>query len=265
MRAMIVNSALQLAACSSVFLILGCVEMSKMSSFEGPVAMSSPEGVALLEDAESLKGFSRVIEKFETQVTQTYCGVASSVIALHAIGAQAPEAPQWKPYRSFTQESFFDSVAVGVVSESKVRAGGMTLDELGRLLEAKGARAEILHAEMTDLSTFRQRVRSILRTDQGVVLVNYYRPAVAQQGGGHISPLGAYAEAADAFLLLDVARYRLPPVWIEASSLWKAMQAVDSESGRTRGFVIVTSHPPTDSAASMGLNDATTSEKVGPR
>ncbi|MBX3316168.1 MAG: phytochelatin synthase family protein [Phycisphaeraceae bacterium] len=265
MSAMLSKLALTLATFSSVLLLVGCVDTSKTGSFRGPLAMTSPEGVALLEDAESLKGFSRVIEKFETQATQTYCGVASSVIALHAVGVTAPEVPQWKPYRAFTQESFFDGVAVGVVSESKVRASGMTLDELGRLLEAKGARAEIVHADMTDLNTFRQRVRGTLRADQGVVLVNYHRPAVAQPGGGHISPLGAYSAAADAFLLLDVARYRLPPVWIDTPSLWKGMQAIDSESGRSRGFVIVTSPRPTDSAAAPGLHDAATSEPLEPR
>jgi len=34
--------------------------------------------------------------------------------------------------------------------------------------------------------------------------VNYKRSAIGQKGGGHISPLGAYDEISDSFLVLDV-------------------------------------------------------------
>jgi len=49
----------------------------------------------------------------------------------------------------------------------------------------------------------------------------------------------AYHEASDSFLILDVAAYKYPPVWVPAQALWEAMQAVDSTSGRSRGFVVV--------------------------
>ncbi len=41
------------------------------------------------------------------------------------------------------------------------------------------------------------------------------------------------------FLILDVSRYKYPPVWVKASELWQAMVTVDSVSGKTRGFVLV--------------------------
>jgi hypothetical protein len=40
-------------------------------------------------------------------------------------------------------------------------------------------------------------------------------------------------------LLLDVASYKYPPVWVSAEALCKAMNTLDSDSGKTRGFVVV--------------------------
>jgi len=37
-----------------------------------------------------------------------------------------------------------------------------------------------------------------------LAIVNYKRSAIGQKGGGHISPLGAYDEISDSFLVLDV-------------------------------------------------------------
>ncbi|MCV3216990.1 phytochelatin synthase family protein [Plectonema radiosum NIES-515] len=51
--------------------------------------------------------------------------------------------------------------------------------------------------------------------------------------------LQASNEQTDRFLILDVSRYKYPPVWVKAADLWKAMSTTDSESGKTRGFVFV--------------------------
>jgi len=72
------------------------------------------------------------------------------------------------------------------------------------------------------------------------VIVNYLRRAIGQQTGGHISPLAAYDAAADRFLILDVARYKYPPVWVKASELFDAMNTADAANdNRTRGYVLV--------------------------
>jgi len=57
--------------------------------------------------------------------------------------------------------------------------------------------------------------------------------------GGHISPIAAYNEESDRLLILDVSRYKYPPVWVKTEELWQAMATVDSVSGKTRGFVLV--------------------------
>ena len=44
----------------------------------------------------------------------------------------------------------------------------------------------------------------------------------------------------DRFLILDVARYKYPPVWVNASDLFAAMNTTDSaNNNKTRGYVLV--------------------------
>ncbi len=58
--------------------------------------------------------------------------------------------------------------------------------------------------------------------------------------GAHWSPLAAYHEGTDRFLVLDVARFRYPPYWATAADLFKAMNTTDLDSGKSRGFVVAT-------------------------
>jgi hypothetical protein len=72
--------------------------------------------------------------------------------------------------------------------------------------------------------------------------VNFLRKALGEERGGHISPLGAYDEKADRFLIFDVARYKYPPVWVKTSDLFDAMNTTDSSNdNKTRGYVLISS------------------------
>lgn len=62
---------------------------------------------------------------------------------------------------------------------------------------------------------------------------------MGQEKGGHISPIAAYNQETDRFLILDVSRYKYPPIWVKTADLWRAIATVDSVSGKTRGFVFV--------------------------
>lgn len=46
-------------------------------------------------------------------------------------------------------------------------------------------------------------------------------------GGGHFSPLGAYHASTDSFLIVDVAKYKYPPVWVAAETLFSSLATVD--------------------------------------
>ena len=71
------------------------------------------------------------------------------------------------------------------------------------------------------------------------MVVNYLRKVIGQESGGHISPIAAYNKETDRFLILDVSRYKYPPVWVKAEELWQAINTVDSDGEKTRGFVLV--------------------------
>jgi len=63
---------------------------------------------------------------------------------------------------------------------------------------------------------------------------------MGQETGGHISPLAAYDEDTDRFLILDVARYKYPPVWVTAADLYGAMNTKDSDNDdKMRGYVLI--------------------------
>ena len=55
--------------------------------------------------------------------------------------------------------------------------------------------------------------------------------------GGHISPLGAYDEMSDSFLIMDVDPNIAPWVWVESDDLIGAMRTFDTVENR--GYVLV--------------------------
>ncbi len=186
----------------------------------------SSAGVALLESAVRAD-YDALLPHFETQERASWCGVASSVTVLNTLG------------RSIDQQGLFTSEAAAVRSGLMTTLAGMTLDELGGLIGAHDAQAQVTHAEDSDVDSFRDLLRRNLADDGDFVIVNYLRGSILQAGGGHISPIGAYDQATDRALLMDVATYKYPPVWVEVPALFAAMNTVDSSSGRSRGWVEV--------------------------
>ena len=204
------------------------------------IGFDTPEGETLLIASKSKNDFFPLITQFVTQNNQAYCGVASIVMVLNSLKIPAPEAPQYKPFRVFTQDNFFSNEKTRtVVTPEVVSRQGMTLDELGGLLGSYDVKVNVYHAGDTSLEEFRKLAAENLKQPGNFVIINYLRKEIGQERGGHISPLAAYNELTDRFLIMDVSRYKYPPVWVKAADLWKAMNTVDSTAGKTRGFVFV--------------------------
>ncbi|MBV8664091.1 MAG: phytochelatin synthase family protein, partial [Hyphomicrobiales bacterium] len=166
----------------------------------------------------------------------------SMTMVLNALGAPAPASQEYQPYRVFTQDNLLDATTDAVLPRDVVARQGMTLDQLGALLALRAA-SEVRHAADGGLEAFRADARAALGAGDRFVLVNYLRSALGQQAGGHISPLAAYDEKTDRFLILDVARYKYPSVWVTASDLFAAMNRIDPVSGTTRGYALVSAKP----------------------
>lgn len=217
------------------------------------VALDSPEGQRLFEEADARADYWSLSEQYLTQRSGNFCGVASGVMVLNALQVSAPVDDEIGA-SFYTQDNFFDDCARRVLSPK--RMPGMTIDQLADLLQCHPARARAVHAGDTTLADFRAIAAKNLATAGDFIVVNYERARVGQDEMGHISPLGAYDAKADKFLVLDVARYKYPPVWVDAAALFGAMRTDDFVSGRTRGFVTVSAaaSPPGPTGARAARN-----------
>ena len=189
------------------------------------VAVTSPEGQGLLDDADAVADYQRLSESFQQQSLRSYCGVASGTIVLTALG------------RNVSQEDFFTDEASRVRSRLSVMLGGMSLPDFAALMNAHGAEVSTMHADTSSLEEFRAAVERNLSSEDDYLLVNYQREVLGQERVGHISPLAAYDRDSDKVLILDTASYKYPPTWVPMESLFAAMSTIDSACGKTRGFI----------------------------
>lgn len=204
------------------------------------IGLDSAAGERLLLDSEARQAYWPLGMQFVTQKTQAYCGVASIVMVLNALGVPAPTTPEFAPFRTFTQDNVLTAETEKILPQAVLARQGMTLDQLGRILETHGVTAEVHHAGAGSLDAFRRLAVEHLGRKDRHVLVNYLRRTLGQEHGGHISPLAAYDADTDRFLILDVSRYKYPPVWVRAADLFAAMDTPDPDNDhRTRGFVLV--------------------------
>jgi hypothetical protein len=202
-----------------------------------PVPLAGAEGQALLQRSEARADYAPLVQEFLTQANLAYCGVASAVMALNSMAVPAPPAAGYGRYRFWTQDNLFQPATAPFVRPERVAREGMTLEQLAGLLERQGLKVQWWTADRFDAASLRGLLRRSLADPGDRLLVNYDRPALGQAGGGHISPLAAYDARSDRVLILDVARYRYPSVWVRLEDLLRAMRSVDKTSGRSRGLV----------------------------
>jgi Phytochelatin synthase len=205
------------------------------------VGFTSHDGESYFAESDAREAYFPLASNFLTQKTQAYCGVASIVMVLNALSIPAPPVPEYEPYRTFTQDNVLTPQTDAVLPREVLARQGMTLDQIGGILLTQPVKVEIHHAAESSVDEFRKVARSYLGEPGHFVLINYLRRAIGQEDGGHISPLGAYDGKTDRFLILDVARYRYPPVWVTTTDIFDAMNTRDSDNeNKTRGFVLVT-------------------------
>jgi len=207
---------------------------------ENLVGASTDAGEALLVGAEAREAYFPLADHFVTQKTQSFCGVASMTMVFNALAIPAPVVPEYKPYNTFTQDNVLDDATEAVIPKATILKQGMTLDQLGAAIATKPVEVSVRHAADSSLAQFRTEASEHLAKDGHFVIVNYLRKAMGQETGGHISPLAAYDAETDRFLILDVARYKYPPVWVTSADLYGAMNTADADNdNKTRGYVLI--------------------------
>ncbi len=86
------------------------------------------------------------------------------------------------------------------------------------------------------LDAFRSKLKNSLI--DGFVVINFDRKGINEVGGGHSLPIAAYSPDNDRFLMMEVARYKYPSVWVSTTDLFRASLAVDKVSNKSRGLLI---------------------------
>ena len=222
----------------------------------GDLALNDTLGWARLATASHQARFPSVAIHLATQRNQAFCSAATAATILNALGnagVRAPVDAMYAPHAYFTQRSVFESACVRAVpthlgdgtrvSAGFVAAHGATLDEWAAYLECfasvSHAHAQSDGSDASEPSGSVEAFRAALTRPDAIVGVNFHRPEIGELGGGHMSPVAAYDEATDTALVMDVSRYKYPPVWTPVSNLHAAMRAVDEASGLSRGWVVV--------------------------
>lgn len=207
---------------------------------ESLIALNSDNGQALLIEAEAQTDYFDLAIHFTNQVHPAFCGPASIAMVLNALDVPRPASDMTLGLGMFDQENVFTPATEAVKPRARIERAGLTLDELGGMFEAHSVAASVHHAADSSLEEFRRTAIDSIEDAESFVLVNYLRSSLGQERGGHISPLGAYDAETDRFLILDVTRYKYPPVWVDAAALFDAMNTPDSDNDdRSRGYLLV--------------------------
>lgn len=211
------------------------------------VYLNTPQGADRLLAAQLRSQFFAVQPYVESQKNLAFCGPASIAAVLNSLDIPRPGVEQLYPYPFFTQDNIFTPATQRIKSHVQVSSRGMTLAEVTAFINSLGAKASLHYADQLDLGQFRSLLQAALANPDGRIIVNYSRQPLGQSGTGHMSPLAAYDAGSDSVLLLDVAKFKYPPVWIRLADLWEALRTIDPDSGKSRGVVVI-EKPPNPSA-----------------
>jgi glutathione-S-conjugate glycine hydrolase len=240
LRIVAVVAAISVAAASSgvVWYAFSAPPAQHLALAHDLVDGTSAQGRQLLAETPARRDYDQLNPYFVSQSRRAFCGVATGAVVINA--ALRPQTP-------VTQETLFTPAASAVRSELAVSFNGLTLDQLADIIRAHGLYVQVVHAAQSSLESFRDTARATLAEPQTFLIVNYDRAMVEQEGPGHISPVGAYSAETDRILVLDVAAYKYPYTWVPTSKLWSAMNTIDPDSGRTRGYLLVSGGSAQDS------------------
>ncbi len=150
-------------------------------------------------------------------------------------------------FERYTQENIFSkspktkSEVLGkpfIKDKKEIQSFGYQLHQLVDLLKAYDLNVDMkIVDDKIDNSTIKSDLILNLKTKGDYVLINYHRKLLGQVGAGHVSPLGAYDEESDSFLIMDVNPNNANWVWVKSTDLINAMRTVDVSDNR--GYVLV--------------------------
>lgn len=201
------------------------------------IAFSSDEGKRIFKQAVQgnyFESYFPLSEQFHTQQEPAFCGLASLVIILNALKIDPGRV--WKGVWRWFSEELLD--CCDPLDEIKKR--GTTLRKINCLAKCNGGKTILKLANtVASEEEFREDVKKCTSSGEKFMLISYSRQALKQTGEGHFSPIGGYCEEKDRLLILDPARFKYPPHWVEIKDVWRAIKTIDKDSGEYRGYIIL--------------------------
>lgn len=198
----------------------------------------SPEGILRLQRSTAKENFWKLLRFYDSQTRLTYCGVATAVVVLNSLAIEAPKSNFLGKFRMFTQEEFFSDNVCAVIDPKDVAERGVILEELATILKTFPLEVSKFPAQELSSKVIRELLIEALQNPNQRILALYQRTELRQEGSGHWSPVAAYDAESDSFLVLDVAKFKYPPAWINADTFINSMQTANIH-GQSRGFLII--------------------------
>jgi glutathione gamma-glutamylcysteinyltransferase len=235
------------------------------------VAFSSREGKRIFASAMrhgGLKSFFALIQQFHTQSEPSFCGLATLVLVLNAFAIDPEQT--WKgPWR------WYDEAMLNCCLDLEdVKKAGITLRDFRCMAHCQGLSVALRYCDDASLDDFREAIEKtcVSRSEAGdfgmgegedmlenVLVVSYSRKVVKQTGSGHFAALAAFDPLSDSVLILDTARFKYGSHWVKVPLLFDAMNTVDPDTGRKRGFVVLSSFKNTTQEQQHGVTIQTMS------
>ncbi len=228
------------------------------------IPFNSELGLARFINASAKVDFPALANQFEAQSNRAFCGPTTAAIILNTVYGRNQSLPRdtsrIKPEDSknlnpgfdltvprFTQETVIlkgrktRAQVLGepvLINGNLVRDGGYQLREFDEMLRANQLKTSLrIISDQTSINDIRQEFIKNLKMSGDYLVVNYRREDVGQKGGAHISPVGAYDEASDSILIMDVNPAAQGWVWMPLSVIFKGMNTFDKIENR--GYVLI--------------------------
>lgn len=176
---------------------------------------------------------------WEAQINQAYCALATSAAVLNSMRGkiELPQDPLYVPFPWATQMTLVtnDCVQAAVYDIDSVQRAGLGLGMVPNLLNCflmphgLAATAYPFDPDFSSPADVKDVVVNALLDEESRVILNYDRGGIGQgpMGHGHWSPIGAYSAEIDAFLIMDVAKYKYPSVWVPTDALFGGIGTLD--------------------------------------
>jgi len=242
------------------------------------IAFNSPIGKQRFLDSlqgTNAEAYFPLSQQFLNQMDPAYCGVTTLILILNAL-AMDPNVRWRGGWRWYGDESML--LERCCLEEERVRREGITIEQYCGLARCQGVELKMKRpvdttfnndegamqnkddhtAERYSLEEFRRDIINAVtnppqidedidtqqtNSSRGCFLVtSFARSALHQTGDGHFSPIAAYHPPTDSCLVLDVARFKYAPYWVDVKDLYDAMIPHDMATDKSRGWILM--YPP---------------------